>query len=73
MEPEGKPWWQSKSVWGNLLTICTGIAVSLGWFSQDAADAVVSQGPDLIAGIAVSVLGVFSLYGRVVAKKQLTT
>jgi hypothetical protein len=71
METE-KHWLTSKTIWASVLQVAAGIAVAAGFFSQEAADQIVSTGPDLLAGIVVSVLGALSLYGRVVATTQIT-
>lgn len=60
-------WWQSKAVWGSLITVLasvTGLATT--------AD-MVSTAADVIVMATTAVGGALSLYGRVTATKQVTT
>ncbi len=67
-----KPWYASKNVWLSILQVGLGIATSLGWFSQGAADAILANGPELLAGLGITVVGGLQIYTRVQATKQLT-
>jgi hypothetical protein len=66
-----KPWWQSRTIWASILQVGIGIGVSFGLFSQAAGETILSQGPDLIVGIGVSVVGVLQVWSRVKATKQI--
>jgi len=65
-----KPWYASRTIWANLLTMGIGIAVTFGVVDQTAADSILADGPDLIVGIVTSVLGLVGIWGRVKATKQ---
>jgi hypothetical protein len=65
-----KPWYASQTVWASILQMGVGAGISLGWFSSDAGTAIATEGPGLLVGLATVVLGVWSLYGRVKATKQ---
>ena len=65
-----KPWYASRTIWANLLTMALGIAVTFGAIDQTAADSILAEGPDLIVGLVTSVLGVVGIWGRVSATKQ---
>jgi hypothetical protein len=66
-----KPWWQSRTIWASILQVLIGIGVSFGLFSQAAGETILSQGPDLIVGIGVSIVGVLQVVSRVKATKQI--
>lgn len=67
-----KPFWQSKTVWTSVLTVAMGVATAFGFFSEEQADTIIAEGPELLVGLITSALGVLSLYGRVVADKKVT-
>lgn len=67
-----KPWWQSRTIWASILQVGIGIAVSFGLFSQEAGATILAEGPDLITGIAVSVVGALQIFSRVKATKQIS-
>ena len=72
--PETKPWYTSKTVIGAVVMV---IATVLGLFGQPERAEVVQAESANISGIIASVVGLIgalvALYGRITAKKTLTT
>lgn len=77
--PTGKPWWQSMGMIGGLTGIIVGAAqvysaATGAQIDVDALTGIVSNGLQLLLGIAGAVGGLLSLYGRLKAclpiKKQ---
>ena len=66
-----KPWWQSRTIWASILQVAIGIGVSFGLFSQAAGATILAEGPDLITGVAVSVVGALQIWSRVKATKTI--
>lgn len=66
-----KPWWQSRTIWASILQVGIGLAVSFGLFSAEAGAAILADGPDLIAGLGVSIVGALQIWSRVKATKQI--
>jgi hypothetical protein len=63
-----KSWYQSKTVWASILQVLVGAAAAAGAVSPEAGALIQSQGPEVLTGLAASILGVVSFYGRVSAK-----
>jgi hypothetical protein len=59
---------QSRTFWGAVVAL-GGSALSLGHYSLSPADA--AQAVDLVSGLASAAGGLFAIYGRVVATKQI--
>jgi len=59
---------QSKTFWGAVVAI-GGSALTLGHYSLSPADA--AQVVDLVSGAASAAGGLFAIYGRVMATKQI--
>ena len=69
MEKYGtKPWWQSKTVWGGLVTL---LAVILGAFGYDLGTEDQKQLVEILSQIAASVGAVIAIYGRLTATKRI--
>ena len=68
---ETKPWYASKTIWASILQVLVGVAVSTGFIGDSAGDTIIAEGPELIAGAVIGVLGLVSLYGRAFAKKTI--
>lgn len=66
---ETKPWYASKAIWASILQVLVGVLVSTGFLGDNAGDTIIAEGPELVAGAVVGVLGLVSLYGRAFAKK----
>jgi hypothetical protein len=68
---ESKPWYASQTVWASIIQVGVGLGVSLHLFDSAAGAAIATEGPGLLVGIATTVLGVWSFYGRVKASKTI--
>lgn len=68
---ETKYWYESKTVWASILQVVIGIAVSAGFLSATDSSVLLSEGPDLIVGGITIALGIFGVYGRIKATKQI--
>ncbi len=69
---DSKPWYASRNIWASILQVGVGIAITMGLFSQEVGAGIVSQGPDLLAGLAVSVIGIVQIATRAMAKHTIT-
>lgn len=67
-----KPWFASTTVWASILQVAVGLGTATGLFTGAAATAIATEGPGLIIGVITSALGIWGLYGRIRATKQLT-
>ncbi|MDO9417986.1 hypothetical protein [Pararhizobium sp.] len=65
---DSKLWFQSKTVWGALLTIAASLATVLGYDISPADQANIS---DMLMAIIAAGGGLLSLYGRISASKRL--
>lgn len=68
---ETKPWYASKTIWASILQVIVGVAVSAGILTDNAGDLIIAEGPELIAGAVIGLLGLVSLYGRAIARKTI--
>jgi hypothetical protein len=68
---ETKPWYASKTIWASILQVLVGVLVSTGFLGEGTAGTIIAEGPELIAGAVVGLLGLVSLYGRAFAKKTI--
>lgn len=59
-----KPWYTSQAVWASMMTMLTGLLVTFGMMTQDMAVAVVGEVPGYMVGLALSLTGLWSLWGR---------
>ena len=60
-------WYQSKAIWGSLLTVLASV------FGLATTQDTINSVSDVIVLGATAIGGGMSLYGRVVATKQVTT
>ncbi|MBD3746708.1 MAG: hypothetical protein IE932_10915 [Sphingopyxis terrae] len=70
MTSNGKPWWQSKTIWAALVVFLVTIAPELGVgiTDQDAAD-----GGGALGNILVGVSALVAIWGRVRARQRIGT
>ena len=72
MEEQTKPWWQSKTIWGALITI---IALILSLFGvqidEQTKQVLINESVALATAIAGIVGAVLSIYGRIKAKQRI--
>lgn len=66
-----KPWYASQGVWASMLTILTGVLVSMGMLTNDVAVAIVGEVPGYAVGIMTALAGLWSLWSRVRATKEI--
>lgn len=66
-----KSWWSSTTIWASLLQMVVGIGTATGVLTGAAGTVIANEGPGLVIGVITAVLGVWSLYGRVNATKQI--
>jgi hypothetical protein len=68
-----KPWWQSKSIIGSLVTVAAVVAGFFGLDVDPATQAFVVSQLDLVmtaAGVAIG--AALAIYGRVVARQPIS-
>lgn len=68
--PNVKNWWQSQTIWSQILQVVLLIAVTFGFVSQDLATAIQTDLSAAIAQIVSAGLAIWGIYGRVVAKSS---
>ena len=67
-----KPWYTSKTIWGSIVQVAAGVAVSMGVISGDQSVELIASGPELITGVVVGLLGFWNIFGRMKATKTIT-
>ncbi len=65
-----KPWYMSKTMWTDVLTVVTGLLVSAHVVSVDQSHIIIDMGPALAVGLVTFVLGFAGMYGRITATKK---
>ncbi len=73
-----KPWWQSKATWASILVTVVGILtmfkiVHIGPVQVDNITAETEGLSQTIVGAIEMILGLIGVWGRLTAKKTLTT
>lgn len=63
-----KEWYKSKAVWGGVIAAVAGIAANFGININETLQADIS---DWIVSAVAIVGGLLSIYGRIVATKQI--
>jgi hypothetical protein len=66
---ETKQWWQSKGVWGAMVTMAIGI---LGMFGFEKLTGEQENLTEIIMQIVVACSGLLALIGRIKAKKEIS-
>lgn len=70
---DGKEWWKSKTVWGGVVAF---MASALGFYGvalgEDEKVTLTDALTDLVPSIVALGGSLVSIYGRLVAKKQIT-
>lgn len=66
-----KPWYASRNIWASILQVAVGISITLGLFNQEVGAGIIAQGPDLLAGLAVSVIGIVQIATRALATHKI--
>ncbi len=66
-----KPWYASQTVWASIIQMGVGVATAAGLLTGTAGTAIATDAPGLLVGLATTVLGIWSLYGRVTASKTI--
>lgn len=61
-----KNWWQSKTIWGGIITV---LAVALGAFGYTLSGDDQSALVEIVSAIGGAVGGLLAIYGRVKASK----
>ena len=64
---------KSKTIWASILLLVTGILSATGLLNDSQVDIIKNVGPEVLTGIATSVLGLVAAWGRVTAKASLGT
>ncbi len=73
-----KPWWQSKATWASILVTIVGILtmfkiIHIGPVQVENLAAESEGVSQAIVGFIETILGLVGLWGRLTAKKTLTT
>ncbi|WP_420408905.1 hypothetical protein [Hoeflea sp.] len=63
-----KPWWQSKTLWGALVTI---VAAALGFAGIDLADTERETLTEMLTSLGAAVGGLIALIGRISARSRI--
>ena len=66
---EMKEWWKSKTIWGGIVALLSGIAGVFGYTLLPDDQAALVDGGALLAG---SIGGFIAIWGRVKASKSLS-
>jgi uncharacterized membrane protein len=64
-----KPWWQSKSIWGSIVSVAALVASALLGVNIDASTQ--AEVVNIILTITGAAGGALAVYGRVVADKAI--
>ncbi len=65
---DGKPWWQSNSIWGGIVAGLAGLAGLFGYQLDRALQVDIAS---WIVGLASLIGGVWAIFGRVKASKKI--
>lgn len=63
-----KPWWQSKTLWGALVTIGSA---ALGLAGLDLGDADREALIELLTSLGAAIGGVIAIFGRIKARSRI--
>lgn len=63
-----KPWWQSKTLWGAIVTL---ISAALGLAGLDIADSDRAVLVDLLTSLGAATGGVIAIIGRISARNRI--
>lgn len=63
-----KPWWQSKTLWGALVTIASGL---FGLFGLDLGETDRAALVDLLTSLGAALGGVIAIIGRIMARDRI--
>lgn len=63
-----KPWWQSRTIWGVLVSLAGGLAALLG---REFTTADQEQLLEALSAIAIAAGSILAIIGRVKASKKL--
>lgn len=64
---------KSKTIWASILLLGTGLLSATGVLNDSQVEIVKNIGPEVLSGIATSVLALVAAWGRVTAKASLGT
>ena len=66
----GKPWYESKGVWGGVVAVLAGIFALAGHgLSPQTQQAIIDNGVDIATAMATIIGGFVAVYGRLKADK----
>jgi len=63
-----KPWWQSKTLWGAIVTLASA---ALGLAGLDLGDADRQALTELLTSLGAALGGVIAIFGRIKAKDRI--
>ncbi|MDP3523291.1 MAG: hypothetical protein Q8S27_01840 [Hoeflea sp.] len=63
-----KPWWQSKTLWGALVTLGSA---ALGLAGLDMGDADREALVELLTSLGAAIGGVIAIFGRIAARSRI--
>lgn len=66
--PDIKPWWQSKTLWGAIVTL---VSSALGLAGLDIGDADRQALAELLTSLGAALGGVVAIAGRIAAKHRI--
>ena len=69
MNPEVKPWWASKGVWGGIIAAVAGVAGLFGVQVLPEDQAVLA---DVVTAVVGSLGGALAVWGRIRASQRLS-
>jgi uncharacterized membrane protein len=63
-----KPWWQSKTLWGALVTL---VAAGFGLFGIDLADTEREALTEMMTSLGAAIGGLIAIFGRISARSRI--
>ncbi|MCY0094451.1 hypothetical protein [Hoeflea ulvae] len=65
---DSKPWWQSKTLWGAIVTLGSA---GLGLAGLDVSDADREALIELLTSLGAAIGGLMAIFGRITAKNRI--
>jgi len=66
-----KNWWESKTVWANIMAVVLSLAVTFGLLTADQSASIGGMLPDTMAMIGAVVANVIAIWARITTTKTI--